>query len=61
VVDEDGVRQLDSEPVQAHPPWVLRSEDEANRVILLALPVGEGLQDHQVHEHALVILLEESS
>ncbi len=30
----------------------------ANRVILLALPKGELLQDHQVHEHALVLLLE---
>ena len=50
--------QLDSEPVQAHSPRILRSDDEANRIILLALPSGEQLQDHQVHEHALVILLE---
>jgi quercetin dioxygenase-like cupin family protein len=50
--------QLDSETVEAHAPRVLRSDDEANRIILLALPKGERLQDHQVHEHALVILLE---
>jgi quercetin dioxygenase-like cupin family protein len=49
--------QLDSEIVDAHAPRVLRSDDEANRIILLALPAGELLQDHQVHEHALVVLL----
>jgi quercetin dioxygenase-like cupin family protein len=50
--------QLDSETVDAHSPRVLRSDDEANRIILLMLPKGERLQDHQVHEHALVILLD---
>lgn len=50
--------QLDSEPVEAHSPRVQRSDDEANRIILLTLPAGERLQDHQVHEHALMILLE---
>lgn len=49
--------QLDSEPVQAHAPRILRSDDDANRVILLALPAGESLTDHQVHEHALVVVL----
>ncbi|MFZ0040261.1 MAG: hypothetical protein WAK93_03065 [Solirubrobacteraceae bacterium] len=52
------VWQLDSETVEAHAPRVLRSDEQANRVILLALPEGELLQDHQVHEHALVLLLE---
>jgi quercetin dioxygenase-like cupin family protein len=50
--------QLDSEVVDSHSPRVLRSDDEANRIILLALPSGERLQDHQVHEHALIVLLE---
>ena len=52
------VWQLDSEAVDAHSPRVLRSDDDANRIILLALPAGERLQDHQVHEHALLILLD---
>jgi quercetin dioxygenase-like cupin family protein len=49
---------LDSETVESHAPRVLRSDDEANRVILLALPAGERLDEHQVHEHALVIVLD---
>jgi quercetin dioxygenase-like cupin family protein len=48
--------QLDSQPVEAHAPRVLRSDDDANRIILLLLPQGESLADHQVHEHALVVL-----
>ena len=39
-------------------PRILHSDDEANRVILLALPAGEGLSEHQVHEHALVLVLD---
>lgn len=50
--------QLDSEAVEVHAPRVLRSDDEANRVVLIALPRGEALSDHQVHEHALVIVLD---
>jgi quercetin dioxygenase-like cupin family protein len=50
--------QLDSEKVDAHAPRVLRSDDDANRIILLLLPQGESLADHQVHEHALVVVLE---
>ncbi|MFZ0089226.1 MAG: cupin domain-containing protein [Solirubrobacteraceae bacterium] len=49
--------QLDSETVEPHAPRVLRSDDTATRIILLALPEGERLDDHQVHEHALVIVL----
>lgn len=43
--------------VAAHRPQVLRSDDAANRVIALLLPQGERLQEHQVHEHALVFVL----
>lgn len=50
--------QLDSELVEARAPRVLQSDDEANRVILLALPAGERLAEHQVHEHALVVVLD---
>lgn len=49
--------QLDAEEVAPHAPRVLRSDDDANRVILLALPAGERLDDHQVHEHALMVVL----
>ena len=49
---------LDAEPVEAHAPRVLHSDDEATRVILLALPAGESLSEHQVHEHALVVVLD---
>jgi quercetin dioxygenase-like cupin family protein len=50
--------QLDSERVERHAPRVLRSDEDANRVILLVLPEGDRLDDHQVHEHALVVVLE---
>jgi len=43
--------------VAAHQPQILRSDDDANRVIVLLLPQGECLQEHQVHEHALVFLV----
>lgn len=52
------VWELDSESVEARAPRVLRSDDDANRIILLRLPQGESLADHQVHEHALVVVLE---
>ncbi len=41
--------QLD---VQPHKPQVVSSERGAARVIVLHLPAGEQLQDHEVHEHA---------
>jgi quercetin dioxygenase-like cupin family protein len=50
--------QLDSEDVEVHAPRVLRSDDDANRIILLRLPQGESLTDHQVHEHALIVILD---
>ena len=41
-------------------PWTtyraIRSDDNANRVIALLLPQGEALQEHQVHERALVFV-----
>jgi quercetin dioxygenase-like cupin family protein len=41
--------QLD---VQPHKPQVVSSQRGAARVIVLHLPAGEELQDHEVHEHA---------
>jgi quercetin dioxygenase-like cupin family protein len=47
-------RSIDVEP---HQPQVLHSGDEA-RTILINLPAGEELQDHQVHERAWIIVLD---
>jgi quercetin dioxygenase-like cupin family protein len=49
--------QLDRLGVRPHQPEILRSDDDANRVIALLLPKDESLQEHQVHEHALVFLV----
>jgi quercetin dioxygenase-like cupin family protein len=48
----------DAEQVEPRSPRVLHSDDEANRVILLALAAGESLSEHQVHEHALALVLD---
>jgi quercetin dioxygenase-like cupin family protein len=48
------IRSLDIEP---HHPQVLRSDDET-RVIAVALPGGEELQEHQVHERAYLFVVE---
>jgi quercetin dioxygenase-like cupin family protein len=50
--------ELNGLAVEPHRPQILRSDDEANRVVVLQLPAGESLQEHQVHEHALVFLIE---
>ena len=41
--------------VQPHQPEILRSDDET-RVIAIALPAGEQLQEHQVHERAYLVV-----
>jgi quercetin dioxygenase-like cupin family protein len=41
--------------VEAHHPQVLRSDSET-RVILIHLPAGEQLQEHQVHERAFLFV-----
>jgi hypothetical protein len=38
--------ELDRLRVAAHQPQILRSDDDANRVIALLLPQGEALQEH---------------
>ena len=45
---------LDVEP---HKPQVLHSTRGEARSITLHLPAGEGLQDHQVHERAHVVVV----
>lgn len=50
--------ELDTEQVEPRAPRVLRSDDDAVRTVLIALPQGESLSDHQVHEHALLVVLD---
>ena len=44
--------------VQPHHPEVLRSDDGAARAIAIQLPAGEELQEHEVHEHAYLIVVD---
>jgi hypothetical protein len=48
---------LKSVEVQPHQPEILASADDA-RTILLFLPAGEELAEHEVHERARVIVVE---
>jgi mannose-6-phosphate isomerase-like protein (cupin superfamily) len=50
--------QLNEEELEPRSPRVLHTGEGASRVILLALPEGELLQEHEVREHALLFLLE---
>jgi quercetin dioxygenase-like cupin family protein len=49
------IRSLD---VQPHQPRVLRSDDGAARAIAIYLPAGEQLQEHEVHEHAYLVVID---
>ena len=49
-------RSLDVEP---HHPQVLHS-DEEGRTIVINLPAGEELQEHQVHERAWIFVVDGS-
>jgi redox-sensitive bicupin YhaK (pirin superfamily) len=48
---------LQTVDVQPHAPEVLRSDAEG-RAILIALPAGERLQEHQVHERAWLLVID---
>ena len=52
-MDSWDIRTLDAE----HKPAVLRTDSEA-RVVVVSLPAGEALDDHQVHERAWVVVVE---
>jgi len=47
---------LTSVEVEPHQPEILASAEDA-RTILLRLPAGEELQEHEVHERARVIVI----
>lgn len=48
--------ELQSMAIRPHAPVILDSGD-GGRAIVLEIPAGESLQDHQVHEHAWVTVL----
>ena len=54
-MDSWDVTSIDTEP---HKPTVLRSDDGAARAIAVNLPAGDKLGDHEVHEHAYLVLVE---
>ena len=54
-MDTWDLRSLD---VQPHQPQILRSDDGAARAIAINLPAGEQLQEHEVHEHAYLVVLD---
>jgi hypothetical protein len=43
-------------PVAPHTPRIIASADDA-RAIVLNLPAGEALQEHEVHERAWLLVL----
>ena len=49
------LRTLDVEP---HHPRILHSARGEARSILINLPAGESLQEHQVHERAYVVVID---
>jgi quercetin dioxygenase-like cupin family protein len=54
-MDTWDIRSLD---VQPHQPQVLRSDGGAARAIAIHLPAGEQLQEHEVHEHAYLVVVD---
>jgi quercetin dioxygenase-like cupin family protein len=42
--------------LEVHKPAILKSEEGVARAIAINLPAGDLLQDHEVHEHAYVIV-----
>jgi quercetin dioxygenase-like cupin family protein len=48
---------LKSVEVETHQPRILASAEDA-RTILLRLPAGEELQEHEVHERARVLVVD---
>jgi quercetin dioxygenase-like cupin family protein len=43
--------------LEVHKPSVLRSDEGAARSIAINLPAGDLLQEHEVHEHAYLVLV----
>jgi quercetin dioxygenase-like cupin family protein len=49
---------LNTLAVEAHHPAILHSARGEARSILISLPAGEELQEHQVHERAYVMVVD---
>jgi quercetin dioxygenase-like cupin family protein len=49
---------LRSLPVTAHEPLILDSTRGEARTVVIHLPAGEALQDHQVHERAHLVVVD---
>ena len=49
---------LRAHPVEPHRPAILDSARGESRSIVLHLPAGEALQDHEVHERAHLVVVE---
>jgi quercetin dioxygenase-like cupin family protein len=54
-MDTWDIRSLDLQP---HQPQILRSDEGAARAIAINLPAGEQLQEHEVHEHAYLMVVD---
>jgi quercetin dioxygenase-like cupin family protein len=49
---------LRAQPVEPHHPAILHSARGEARSILIQLPAGEELQEHQVHERAYLVVVD---
>ncbi len=54
------LREIDT-PGGSRSPVVLHSDDEAARAVLIGLEPGQELGDHQVKEHAWIVVVEGSA
>ena len=45
-------------PVERHEPLILHSSRGEARTVLLQLPAGKALEDHQVHERAHLVVID---
>jgi quercetin dioxygenase-like cupin family protein len=45
-------------PVESHEPVILCSTRGESRTVVLHLPAGEALRDHQVHERAHLVVID---
>jgi hypothetical protein len=49
---------LRSLPVESHEPVILTSTRGESRTVVLHVPAGEALRDHQVHERAHLVVID---
>jgi redox-sensitive bicupin YhaK (pirin superfamily) len=49
---------LTTREVAPHHPEVLRSDDGVARVVVIQLPAGERLQEHETHEHTWLVVID---